>query len=403
MKLGPKPPLHFFISMFLIKKLMMTKSILSNAFYSFCFLMITSGFVYGELNLDGGLKAAINEGDINKVKSQLPDAKKVGGSNIPTLELAMEANTDMFNMLMEDGINVYLDEDPDEIEAWLISVDNNLSIFDLLVKNIPEEIVRNKNYHFRVFKQAIYEGHIEAIKKILDYKFDVNLQNGNGVTPLILAAKEGNAEIVELLVKSGSDVNHKSIYETALMQAVSQGYKSVIKILLDNKADVNAQVHGGETAMWHLIRKMDQTTFDLLLEYGADINIKTRFGNTLLMEAVRGDDIDLVRLLISNGAEVNAVDELGENPLMKAAEASRLPSVRLLIEMGADVQHKSKIGETALMKAVGKWRNHEILKLLLEKGIDTKIVSNLGQTAIMLAEDMGNMDYVEMIQASAIK
>jgi len=365
--------------------------------------MTTLGSVSAELVLDSNLKKAINEGDIKKVKSLLPDAKGGEGSRIAALEMAMEANIDIFNMLMENGINVYLDEDPDEIEAWLTSVDNNLSIFDLLVENIPQEIVRKNNYHFMVFKQAISEGHIEAIKKILDHKFDVNMQNGNGVTPLILAAKEGNTEVVELLIKTGSDVNHKSIYETALMQAVSQGYKTTVKILLDNKADVNAQIHGGETAMWHLIRKKDQATFDLLLEYGADINIKTRFGNTLLMEAVRLNDIDMVRLLISNGAEVNAVDELGESPLMKAAEASRLPSARLLIEMGADVQHKSKIGETALMKAVGKWRNHEILKLLLKSGIDTQVVSKLGQTAVMLAEDMGNMDYVEIIRAAGTR
>ncbi|MGV7222443.1 MAG: ankyrin repeat domain-containing protein [Nitrospinales bacterium] len=382
---------------------MMIKSILFKTFGSFFLLVITSGIVFAEIILDSELKAAINEGDTKMVKSLLPDDNEGEGSSLPILELAMEANTDMFNMLMEDGINVYLDEDPNEIEAWVKSVDNNLSIFELLVNQIPEEIVRNKNYHFIVFKQAIFEGHIEAIKKIVDYKFDVNMQNGNGVTPLILAAKEGNGEIIKLLLKNGSDVNHKSIYETALMQAVSQGYKSIIKLLLDNKADVNAQVHGGETAMWHLIRKWDQTTFDLLLEYGADINIKTRFGNTLLMEAVRLDDIDLVRLLISNGAEVNAEDELGETPLMKAVEASRLPSARLLIEMGADIQHKSKVGETALMKAVGKWRNHEVLKLLLENGIDTQVVSKLGQTAVMLAEDMGNMDYADIIRAAGTK
>jgi ankyrin repeat protein len=381
----------------------MIKSILFKTFCSFCILLTISGSVYAELVLDGELKSAINEGDTKKVESLLPDAKGGEGNSLPVLELAMEANTDMFKMLMEDGINVYLDEDPDEIEAWITSVDNNLSIFDLLIKNIPEEIVRNNKYHFIIFKQAIYEGHTEAIKKILDFKFDVNMQNGKGVTPLILAAQEGNGEIVELLLNSGSDVNHKSIYETALMQAVSQGYKPIVKLLLGNKADVNAQVHGGETAMWHLIRKWDQTTFDLLLEHGADINIRTRFGNTMLMEAVREDDIDLVRLLISNGADVNAIDELGENPLMKAVEASQLSSVKLLLEMGSDIQHKSKIGETALMKAVGKWRNHEILKLLLERGIDTQVVSNLGQTAVMLAEDMGNMDYVEIINAVGTK
>jgi len=378
----------------------MLKTIFSKSLYVFWFLLATSGSVYADGELDSGLKEAIAEGDLAKVKAMLPPgAGDVARREnvLPGLKSAMEMNIDMFEMLMEDGINVYLDEDPDEIQAWLASVINNLSIFKLLINTMPIEVVRSNHYHFEIFRQAIFEGHIEAIKKILDFKFDVNMQDGEGVTPLILAVKEGNYEIVKLLLKNGSDVDHKSIYETALMQAVTQGYKDIIKLLLDNKADVNVQVHGGEVALWHLIRKTDEALFDLLIDYGADINIKTRFGNTMLMEAVRLDNIKMVEMLIEKGAKINAVDELGENPLMKAVEAGQTPSVSLLLKLGADVQKKTKNGETVLMKAVGKWRNHEILKLLLEKGVDINAISDSGQTALMLAADMGNTDYVEIL------
>lgn len=381
----------------------MLKTIVSKSLFAAWFLLTVAGNVYADAALDNGMKQAIADGDMEKVKSMISvNAGKGAGArkNFPGIKSAMELNIDMFRMLMEEGINVYLDEDPDETEAWLASVDMNLSIFLLLAGNMPPNLIRLNQYYFSVFRQTIFEGHLEVVIKLLDFKFDVNIQDGTGMTPLILAAKEGNFEIVELLLKKGSDVNHKSIYETALMQAVKQGYKNVIQLLLDGQADVNAQVHGGETALWQLIRKTDQANFDLLMDYGADVNIKTRFGNTVLMEAVRLDNIDTVRLLISKGAKINAADELGETPLMKAAEAGQISAVRLLLEMGADVGAKNKSGETALMKAVSKWRNHEILHLLIERGGNINARSNIGQTALTLAADMGITEYVEILRSA---
>jgi len=209
---------------------------LSKPFYAIWLLMFLSGNVYAEVELDETLKKAINEGDLAKVESLLPIKTVPGagfGNQLLFLETAMEINIDMFKMLMEGGINVYLDEDPEEIDAWLEDVNKNLTIFNFLVNTIPSEVALSNHYHYVILEQAIYEGHIEAVKQILDFQFDVNIQDGEGITPLI--------EIVKLLLDNGSDVNHKSIYETALMEAVSQGYKDIVKLLLDNKADVNAQ------------------------------------------------------------------------------------------------------------------------------------------------------------------
>ena len=389
-----------------MRNMLMWKTIIFKPCVAVFFSLLCAGSVYADEPLDKDLKDAIAEGVLVKVKAQLftgtagATGRKI---NLPKLESAMELNIDMFNMLMEDGINIYLDEDPDEISAWLASVDKNLAIFTLLAKNMPPAVVRSNHYYFEIFRQAIFEGHIEVIKKILDFKFDVNMQDGEGVTPLILAVKEGNYEIVTLLLMNGSDVNHKSIYETALINAVSQGYKNIIKHLLDNNADVNAQVHGGEAALWTLIRKTDRVLFDLLIDYGADINIKTRFGNTMLMEAVRLDNIKIVRLLIEKGAEINAVDAIGETSLMKAAEAGQTPALRLLLELGADFNKRSKTGETALMKAVSKWRNDDILRLLLDMGADASVVSDLGQTASTRAADMGNTGYIEILSAAGVE
>src|ERR1051325_7650005 len=60
-------------------------------------------------------------------------------------------------------------------------------------------------------------------------------------TPLILAAQQGNAAVIEPLVKSGADVNGRTANGTTpLMLASASGNVDAVKALLDHHADVNA-------------------------------------------------------------------------------------------------------------------------------------------------------------------
>ena len=170
----------------------MLKSIVSKSLFAAWFILTVAGNGYADAALNNGMKQAIADGDLGKVKSMIPAfAGKDSGldKNIPGIKSAMELDIDMFRMLMEEGINVYLDEDPDKTKAWLTSVDRNLSIFLLLAANLPPNAILFNQYHFSVFRQAIFEGHLEVIKKLLDLKFDANIQDETGMTPLILAAK----------------------------------------------------------------------------------------------------------------------------------------------------------------------------------------------------------------------
>jgi len=59
---------------------------------------------------------------------------------------------------------------------------------------------------------------------------------------LMIAAKEGDKPMLELLLRSGADVNDKNNSgEVALHYAASGGYKDIVQILLDHKADVNVK------------------------------------------------------------------------------------------------------------------------------------------------------------------
>ncbi|PHK33334.1 ankyrin [Nostoc linckia z16] len=55
---------------------------------------------------------------------------------------------------------------------------------------------------------AISKGDVDAVKKFIEYGADVN-ERSNGITPLMLAARYNNVEIINLLVASGANLKAK--------------------------------------------------------------------------------------------------------------------------------------------------------------------------------------------------
>jgi uncharacterized protein len=97
-------------------------------------------------------------------------------------------------------------------------------------------------------------------------------------TPLILAAQQGNAEVMEPLIKAGADVNAKTGNGTTpLMFAAASGNTDAVKVLLDRGADVNAQesTRGLNAAMFAAASDR-ASVIDLLASCGADLKATTK-------------------------------------------------------------------------------------------------------------------------------
>jgi ankyrin repeat protein len=103
-----------------------------------------------------------------------------------------------------------------------------------------------------------------------------------------MAANNGNAAIIEVLLKAGAGANSvKANGTTVLMLAASSGDPDTVKILLDRGADVNAKesVHG-QTALMFAAALNRDAAIRVLLAHGADPNISTTVRK---MERVRFD------------------------------------------------------------------------------------------------------------------
>ena len=175
---------------------------------------------------------------------------------------------------------------------------------------------------------------------------------------LLFVVKNASMEEVTRLIQEGADVNAVvgSLGKTPLMIAARFNENpDVLRVLIDNRADVNAVDDDGKTPLMLAAKEnSNPDALQILIDNGADVNAVVEEGlsegMTPLMYAARfNENPDVLRVLIDSGANVNAVDGDGMTPLMFATWFNENPDVlRLLMDKGANVAIKDKEGKNAL-------------------------------------------------------
>src|SRR5262249_10934479 len=113
--------------------------------------------------------------------------------------------------------------------------------------------------------------------------------------------------------------------DAQLSSAAMQNDISLVRSLLQQKADVNASQNDGMTALHWAAYKDNLEIARLLVAAGADVKRVTRIGkiNPLFMAATNGSAA-MIELLLKAGADVNSTNELGTTPLMVAAASGKI-------------------------------------------------------------------------------
>ena len=190
-------------------------------------------------------------------------------------------------------------------------------------------------------------------------------------TRLVEAAKRKDAAAVRVLLQQKADVNAAAPDgATALHWAAELDDIATAATLIDKGANPNtANVHGA-TPLFLACTNGSAPMIALLLKAGANPKSPSVEGETLLMTAARTGSRDAVKLLLTNGAEVNRKESWrGQTALMWAAAEGHVSVVELLIEFGADIRLRSEGGFTPLLFAVREGRA-EVVRTLLKAGAD---------------------------------
>jgi ankyrin repeat protein len=317
-------------------------------------------------------------------------------------------------------------------------------------------------------------GNVAAARALIDAGASVDaIESWRGQTALMWAAGEGHADMVRALAAAGADVNARStivVWErqrtreprdkwlppgglTPLLLAAREGRVEATKALLGAGADVNVVDPDRHSALVLALINGHVDVAALLIEGGIDVNIPDQAGRTALWAAVdlhtvpssnrppprETDDahtsLEVIQMLLARGAQVDAalskqipyrtkLDRGGDGalgagttPLLRAAKAADTAVITLLIEKGADPKATTRTGVNGLLMAANVGAREEdmtgrnktqqdiidTIKVFLASGLDVNGSETQGRTAAHGAALWGLTDVVKFLHQNGAK
>jgi ankyrin repeat protein len=258
---------------------------------------------------------------------------------------------------------------------------------------------------------AARSGDAESVRLLLAAGADVNDTLPNGMSALVLAAHSGNGPAARLLLEKRADPDAAGIGYTALHAAILRSDLAFVKDLLAHGANPNAQITKGTP-----LRRNSQ-----------DYNLPaTLIGATPYWLAAKFIEPEIMRALIAGGADPTKAINDATTPLMAAAglkegnardadrrglaliDGGKLPEEARIIETVAialqsgDINAANRNGDTA-MHAAAAMNYDGVIKLLAEKGANLNAKNTRGLTPLAALTGGRNRQTTENSRNSTIE
>ncbi len=166
---------------------------------------------------------------------------------------------------------------------------------------------------------------------------------------LLVAATQNDVEKMQELISQGVDIDvQNEDGKTALILASELGKEKAVRFLLSNGANPNVAIIGVSSSC----TEEESPDFPVMCADvlpGGKPPFTVRKGWTALHFAT---DKKIASLLLKDGALIDSKDGQGKTPLMFAVSRGDVPLTKLFIRRGADINTKSNSKRSALYYAV---------------------------------------------------
>ncbi len=334
---------------------------------------------------------------------------------ITTLLLA-NANLNHQNHAGNTALMIFALQGNYEAVALLLKCNN----IDVNITNQNDETAlflalkaHHKNIARLIFRHSY--SHSEDQNKVISYlvtrEEKIADQDRAGNNALMLYAKKSNHQAVKFLLKLQIyNINTQNTDgDTALLLATKEGALATIQAMFQatsntEKPDINHENKAGYTALMLALINRNTKIRNYLIEQNALLTLQNRQGNNALMVLASHGKSDAVQYLLNYKCfDINTFNHNGNTALFLAIQAGSLETVQALFTElphldTPNLNHQNKAGYTALMLALLYNTDHKILHYLIdEQHADITFSNHEGNNALMIFASQGNSQIVQFL------
>lgn len=232
--------------------------------------------------------------------------------NTPLIVLAMRGSEKSVKYLIENKANIN-DKDILDQTVLMWSISRNFQeVVNLLISYNVDINTQDIDGNTPLMV-ATYSGYMDIIKLLFKNKVNINHKNKHKESALIIAISENKEDIARILIEHQDiEINIQDIEgNTPLIMAVLVGNINIAKRLLEINALVNLKNFKNQTALTIACQRGHANLVNLLLEYNADINAQDEQGYNALMIAIILNFNDIAKILILSRASLSLEDNDG--------------------------------------------------------------------------------------------
>ena len=302
-------------------------------------------------------------------------------------------------MLIEAGADINFKNKHGKIPIHAAAQGGDVELFRLLLEKGADYRATEEDRNYSTLTYCRTSGSVEIAKILLELGLEIDHRDKYQFTPLFSAIVDKNFYLAKFLVEMGADVNVRNYHnETPLITASQPSYfhAPIVRMLLENDANVNAANADGTTPLLHLTNiGFEKMTMHIIEDKNNPANSSTIISRKpMSKEAIRqvsgsknAADLNvqsmkistnkkgsinvlnqIIDAVINKGANVNAKDKHQFTPLHHAASRGNLHAVQRLVKRGAKQNARDTLfGRTPLSMAVSEGRT-EVVRYLLKSG-----------------------------------
>ena len=251
--------------------------------------------------------------------------------------------------------------------------------------------------------KAAFHGNLDCVRNLIDGGVNISAVDGNLDSAIHLACLSGHRDVVQYLLRQGASPNEANAYGfTPLTLAVGRKDENMVKLLLQyldfkgckqtiKQREVKEKDHNHtcitdygyqdkeelEPALICAVRDENKAIVKMLLDANIPVDESGQGGLTALHYAVyENENPEILKLLISAKPNINVTDRRGKTPLVIACEEQKEDFILILLQHGAnaDFTPRRGWGVSALNKAV-EFASKDVVQALCEASSDVSKIN----------------------------